>query len=79
LQGTKYYMLTYKKTDNLKVIGYSDADFTGCAKSQKSISCYVFTLTNGAISWKISKQRLTTFSTMYTEFITCYEVLGQAM
>jgi hypothetical protein len=30
-------MLTYKKIDNLKVIGYSDADFMGCAKSQKSI------------------------------------------
>jgi hypothetical protein len=40
----------YKKTDNLKVIGYLDSDFAGCANSQKSTSSYVFTLTNGFIS-----------------------------
>jgi hypothetical protein len=43
-------MLTYKKTDNFEVIGYSDSDFVGCADSQKSTLGYVFTLANGAIS-----------------------------
>jgi hypothetical protein len=43
-------MLTYKKTNNLEVIGYLDGDFTGCANSQKSASSYVFTLANGVIS-----------------------------
>jgi hypothetical protein len=38
LQGTKHYMLTYKKTDNHEVIGYSDSDFAGCTDSQKSTS-----------------------------------------
>jgi hypothetical protein len=75
LQGTKHYMLTYKKTDNLEVMGYSYSDSAGCANSQKSISGYVFTLANGVISWKSSKQRLTTFSMMYAEFIACYEAL----
>ena len=28
LQGTKDYMLVYRRTDNLKVTGYSDSDFT---------------------------------------------------
>jgi hypothetical protein len=50
LHGTKHYMLTYKKTDNLEVIGYSHADFVGCTNSQKSTSGYVFTLANGVIS-----------------------------
>jgi hypothetical protein len=50
LHGTKQYMLMYKKTDNLEVIGYSDADFARCAGSQKSTSYYVFTLVNRAIS-----------------------------
>jgi hypothetical protein len=67
-------MLTYKKTDNLEVIDYSDADFAGCADSQKLTSGYVFTLVNGAISWKIFKQRITTSST--TKFMACYEALG---
>jgi hypothetical protein len=39
LHGTKHYMLTYKKTDNLEVISYLDANFVGCADSQKS-SCH---------------------------------------
>ena len=36
LQGTKDYMLTYKRSNNLKVIGYSDSDFSGCVESKKS-------------------------------------------
>jgi hypothetical protein len=66
----------YKKTDNLEVIGYSNADFAGCADSQKSTSGYIFTLTNGTISRKSSKQRITTSSTIYAEFVACYEALG---
>jgi hypothetical protein len=72
-------MLTYKRNDNLKVIGYTDADFMGCAGSQRSTSGYVFTLTSGAISWRSCKQSIATASTMYAEFIACYEVVGQAV
>jgi hypothetical protein len=72
-------MLMYKKIDNFEVIGYLDADFVGCADSHKATSCSVFTLANGVISWKSSKQRITTSSMMYAKFVACYEVLGQAM
>jgi hypothetical protein len=51
----------------------------GCADSQKSTSGYVFTLANGGISCKSSKQRITTSSMMYAEFIACYEVLRHAI
>ena len=33
LKGTKEYMLMYRQTDNLEVIGYSDPDFTDCVDS----------------------------------------------
>jgi len=79
LQGTKEYMLTYKRTENLEVVGYSDADFAGCVDTNKSTSGYVFTLANGAISWKSSKQSLTAASTMQAEFVACYEAVGQAV
>ncbi|CAN1822819.1 Secreted RxLR effector protein 161 [Linum perenne] len=36
LQRTEEYMLTYRKSDHLEVIGYSDSDFTGCQDSRKS-------------------------------------------
>ena len=79
LQGTKEYMLTCKRSDNLEVIGYSDADFAGCVDTKKSTSGYIFTLAGGAISWKSSKQTLTASSTMQAEFVACYEATGQAV
>ena len=38
---------------------------------------YIFTLAGGAISWKSSKQTVTTSPTMYAEFVACYEATGQ--
>ncbi|KAK2966785.1 hypothetical protein RJ640_022744 [Escallonia rubra] len=55
LQGTKDFMLTYRKSDNLEVIGYSDSDYAGCVDTLKSTSGYVFMLTEGSISWKSVK------------------------
>ena len=50
LQGTKNHMLTYKRSDHLKVIGYSDSDFAGCVDTRKSTFGYLFLLAEGAIS-----------------------------
>jgi len=41
------------------------------------MSGYVFTLANGAISWKSKLQTVTTSSTMYAEFVACFEASGQ--
>jgi hypothetical protein len=54
-QGTKDFMLTYRRSDKLEVVGYIDADFAGCVDSRKSTSVYIYTLAGGAISWKSSK------------------------
>jgi hypothetical protein len=79
LQGTKGLMLMYKKSDApLEIVGYSDSDFAGCLDTGKSISGYIFTLTNRVISWKSSKQTITTYSTMYAEFVACFESTRQA-
>ncbi|KAL0428013.1 UNVERIFIED_CONTAM: Secreted RxLR effector protein [Sesamum latifolium] len=42
LQWTKDYMLMYRRTKNLEVVGYSDSDFVGCVDSRKSTSGYIF-------------------------------------
>ena len=73
LQGTKDYMLMYRRTYSLEVNGYSDADFTGCVDSQKSTSGYIFKLADGAVSWRSAKQTLTATSTMEAEFVSCFE------
>jgi hypothetical protein len=79
VKGTKNYMLTYRRSDSLEIRGYSDADFAGDKDDRKSTSGYVFTLAGGAISWRSSKQTIVASSTMYAEFIACYEATGQAL
>ncbi|XP_073041999.1 secreted RxLR effector protein 161-like [Primulina eburnea] len=58
LQGTKDYMLMFRRTENLEVIGYSDSDYAGCIDSRKSTSGYIFMLAGGAVSWRSAKQTL---------------------
>ncbi|KAI3463923.1 hypothetical protein Pfo_020586 [Paulownia fortunei] len=73
LQRTKEYMLIYRRSDFLEIIGYSDSDFAGCQDSKRSTSGYIYLLAGGAISWKSVKQTLIAPSTMAAEFIACYE------
>ena len=37
-QGTKDYMLIYRRSDSLEIKGYSDADFAGDRDDRKSTS-----------------------------------------
>ncbi|XP_041009354.1 secreted RxLR effector protein 161-like [Juglans microcarpa x Juglans regia] len=73
LQGTKEYMLMYRRTDNLEVIGYSDSDFAGCIDSRKLTSGYIFLMADGVVSRRSAKQTLTATSTMEAKFISCFE------
>ncbi|KAL7147870.1 hypothetical protein ABFS83_06G138200 [Erythranthe nasuta] len=79
LQGTKDYMPTYKRSDQLEVIGYSDSDFAGCLDSRNSTSGFVFLLAGGAISWNSEKQSIIASSTMEVEFVACFETLSHAL
>ena len=78
LQETKKHMLTYKRSDHLQVIGYTDSDFVGCIDTRKSTFGYVYLLAGGAISWKSAKQSVITASTMEAEFVECFEATVQA-
>jgi hypothetical protein len=67
-------MLIYERLDSLEIVAYSD--FTGCLDTNRSASGYVFKLAGGAIPWSSSKQIVMTSSTLYAEFVTCYEATG---
>ena len=73
LQGITNYVLMYRNTENLEVIGYSNIDFAGCMNSIKSTSSYVFMLASGAVSWRSMKQTLIATSTVEAEFVSCFE------
>ena len=78
-QGTKDYMLIYKRSDSLEIKGYSYAYFAEDKDDRKSRPGYVFSLAGGAISWISSKQSIGASSTMYAEFIACFEATRQAI
>ncbi|KAL5542825.1 hypothetical protein UlMin_010535 [Ulmus minor] len=79
LQRTKEYMLTYRRSDQLEIIGYSDSDFAGCQDIRRSTSGYIYLLAGGAISWRSAKQTLITSSTMEAEFVACYAASNQGI
>ncbi|XP_074377824.1 secreted RxLR effector protein 161-like [Apium graveolens] len=79
LKKTKDYMLTYRKSDNLEIIGYLDSDFGGCKDERKSTSGYVYLLDGGAISWRSTKQTLIASSTMAAEYIACFVASNHAL
>ena len=51
LQGTKDHMLTYRRTNSLDVVGYSDVDFKGYVDDKKSTTGYIFIIVGGVVSW----------------------------
>jgi len=73
LKRTRGYMLTYRRSDQLEITGFSDSDFAGCQDSLKSTSGYIFMLAGGAVSWCSVKQTLRASSTMAAKFVACYE------
>ena len=72
-------MLSYRRSDRLEVIGYSEVDFVGCLDSRKSTSGYIFLLANWAISWRSVKQTLVTPFTFDAEYVVCFEATGHAL
>ena len=72
-------MLTYKQTNCLEVIGYSDSDYVGCVDSRKSTSDYIFMLDGGAVSWRSVKQTLTITFTMEAEFVSYFEATSHGV
>ena len=78
LQGTKEHMLTYRKSDHLEVIGYSDSNFVRCVDTRKSTFSYIFLSAGGEISWKSAKQSIIAASTIKAEFVACFEATIQA-
>ena len=66
-------MLTYRRTNTLEVVSFSDSDYADCMDDKKSTSGYIFMMAKGVVSWKSVKQTLTVSSTMEAKYVACYE------
>ena len=72
-------MLTYRRTDTLGVVGFSDSDYADRVDDKKSTYSYIFMMAERVVSWKNVKQRLTTSFTMEAEYLACYEATCHAI
>ena len=71
-------MLVYQYED-LIPIGYTNSDFQSGLDFRKCISGCVFTLGDGAISWRSIKQSYIANSTMEAEYVAACEVAKEAV
>ena len=69
LRGTSQHGILYKQGSSEECYGYSDADWAGDISDRKSTSGYVFMLSEGAISWRSSKQKCVALSTAEAEYV----------
>ena len=65
--------LVYGGAAELRVEGYTDADFQSDVDDRSSNSGYVFTLNGGAVSWKSKKQSVIADSTTEAEYVAAAE------
>ena len=78
LKVTADYVLCYQGSD-LRMIGYSDADWGSDLDERKSTSGYAFLLNNGTITWSSKKQPYITLSTMEAEYVACLAAVQEVV
>ena len=82
LKGTLGYELCDRKcSENLKLIGYSDAEWASSTNYRRSISGYCFSLTETGplISWRSKKQRTVALSSCEAEYIALAATVQEAL
>ncbi|KAG9442249.1 hypothetical protein H6P81_018103 [Aristolochia fimbriata] len=78
LRGTSNTCLEFKK-NNFRLVGYVDSDYAGDLDRRRSLTGYVFTLENCAISWKATLQHVVALSTTEAEYMAVTEAVKEAI
>ena len=79
LKGTINVSIQYRKTGNLKVIGYSDEDWAADMEHRNSTTGNVFIMAGGPISWLSQKQSTVALSTAEAEYIALSSAAREAV
>lgn len=71
--------MSYKKSADGNLIGYSDADWAGDMDDRHSTSGNVFSLACGAVSWLSKKQATVALSTAEAEYVALSTATQEAI
>ena len=69
LQGTLNFGIMFKRNKEMKLFGFCDSDWGGCADDSKSTSGYAFSLGSGIFSWASKNQATVALSYAKAEYI----------
>jgi len=78
LRGTTDTRLIYRKTSEMSLLGYVDADWAGDVNDRRSISGYTFVTAGAAISWSSKKQPSVTLSSTEAEYMAAAAAAKEA-
>lgn len=79
LKGTSQYRLWYRRTEGVKLQGFTDADWAGSPSDRKSTSEEIFNLGSVAVSWYSRKQRSVALSTAEVEYMAASHTTCEAI
>lgn len=79
LKGTHNFSITYGHSQELRVLGVSDANWGGDKNDCKSTTGYLYMGSNDTVSWTSLKQSTVATSTMETEYIAPSDAAREAI
>lgn len=78
LKGTLEYSLTYRKTGELDLHGFCDADWANCTFDRRSYTGYIFKLAGGPVAWEAKKQPTVALSSTEAEYMALTSACKEA-
>jgi hypothetical protein len=79
LRGTMEYRLLYEHSGGVRLAGFTDAVWDGCAEDRKSTSGCCFNIESCIISWFSTKQRSMSFNSVEAEYMAASLVACEAL
>ena len=73
------YGLDYRRSDGIRLIGFTDSDWAGSVADQKSTSGCCFNLGSAAVSWFSRKQKSVAFSSAEAEYMAASQASCEAL
>ena len=79
LAGTMEYGLEYRRSDGIRLIGFTDLDWAGNVADRKSTSECCFSLGSAAVSWFSRKQKFVALSFAEVEYMATSHASCEAL